>query len=339
MKLIRFIKSISMSLVVMLAIAGNLFGMETKKHEITHKEFKAHRAHEMVTPHTIARDCTNKDFVFLDAYEQLPKRGKRGPLRQQALTLLDKKAQEIAEDKDAETIFKDLPEGYLKMKVREIYYNKHGKKIDGDWGPKIKEIMQAINGAPKVTLGSVFITSFDGIADLLVIKNEENPIKELKISNNDNLRKISIPAALTALQSLWLDSNEYVEEVDIPDTLTALKELVVSNQSGIRSIPGTLTALTDLSITYTEVKEVKIPATLTALKSVWLDSNQLTTVSIPETLTALEFLSLNHNKQLETVNIPEAVSKDLELKLEDTKLSKEDRELLKARFKNISFYN
>jgi len=323
MTLIRFIKSMCLSL-VMLAMVINLFGMETK-HERAHKEHKEHPKkskgrqspqplQEMVTPDTIEQNCTKEDFVFLDAYEKIPKGflGKRGSLRQQALDKLDKKAQEIVQKinqaiaeemaqgktehyqarfKASKKFFDILPEGYLKMKVREYYYTstKNNGYLDG---LPIGTIVERINQAPEVDLSQLGLKSIDGIADLLVIQNEEKPITNLYLLGN-NLQTANIPKELTSLECLDISNNK-------------------------------------------ELSELSIPATLTKLEYLLLQANNLESVSIPTTLTALKRLALNHNP-LKTLDLPGKLSSELDLVLSNTELSAKDQASLKKRFPNVNF--
>ncbi len=82
------------------------------------------------------------------------------------------------------------------------------------------------------------------------------------------------------LRALWLLNNQ-LREVSIPKTLTALERLSVScNQLEEVTIFDTLTALQAIYLYDNQLEEVTIPNTLTALRDIWLRDNRLTLKSI-----------------------------------------------------------
>jgi len=197
----------------------------------------------------IAENCTNPDFDFLFWYEQLsPGRGyvPAATVRTRVVDTMERRAKEFIGVADRKTpdievtltkllpLFPTLPEGYFKMLVRKKFassYPTTGKSFDLRFFPCIVELGIAIytsDGLNDFTCNH--LTSFAGIGEWLVVKNELFPIRNVGLTRNKNLTTATIPAALTALEKLDLSDNG-LTTITIPETLTALKELNLSGNN------------------------------------------------------------------------------------------------------------
>jgi len=176
-----------------------------------------------------------------------------------------------------QTTFAAFPEGYFKMMVRYAYYMQNGQQAIDD-----NDIFNAIfNDDDNIDLSNKNLTTLDeGITDLLYLRNQQRPILELVLANNQ-LTTVPDFQYLTALTYLNLDNNKLTTVPDFQH-LTALTYLYFSDNQR------------------TTVPDFNLPQ----LKYLWLDNNKLTTIPDFQRLIALTDLELRNNPG---ITIPQAL--------------------------------
>ncbi|MBO1030479.1 leucine-rich repeat protein [Tessaracoccus sp. SD287] len=135
-----------------------------------------------------------------------------------------------------------------------------------------------------------------------------------------NLGAVTLPANLTALESVDLYGNKMTSLV-IPPTLTSLRRIeATGNQLSSLTIPETLVSLAYVDLTWNELTSFSPPETLTSLTTLFLDQNRITSLTLPDTLTRLQSVHATSNL-LPNLVVPESLTELRSLELGSNRLT------------------
>jgi len=188
---------------------------------------------------------TMPDFKLLEWFELLPPGREEGNARSRLITLLDKKIKQIVADltadlppvllfvddsvghayaerlkkvdENARKFVSNLPMGYVRTMIQYYLFTQH--QIETPQRYKIWNIfdrtLKRFEGQydrrcytrGSVDLSNLNITSFDEVAEILAVHDQQEPITRLDLSTN-KLTSATIPACLAKLWNLDLSHNK-----------------------------------------------------------------------------------------------------------------------------------
>ena len=154
----------------------------------------------------------------------------------------------------------------------------------------------AMEGEYLVGLNLVRIGLVDGqLRDVFDIIDLQK-LRGLNVSNN-NLKKLSLPKQLKALEQLDISENKELIDVHFPDGLKYLERLTINgcNTSKLQ-LPGDMEQLHFLQVQNSHIEEVSFAEALPNLETLDLNGNAIKKINFNGGFQELKYIFLRENK-------------------------------------------